>query len=243
MRRFLFIALALLLGGGALWWGYSRFRTAEWRPALTSREIATRVLSERLAKQFPGAKVLVYGNPFTLKTGQAPEIYAFETASVRGLKQGFGPRTELTVVYPELRPEFLSRPESVTIDPRSKNPLSFLVAPDSFDQLLRANPGVDVVVSLIGLPVGVRQSQLWLDPDRPRLGLLLPDWRIIGPREEIRQAFKSGKIAAAIVVRPGGVSEDRPVEGKDYEVEFSRRFVLVTIDNIDELLRSYPRSF
>lgn len=241
IRRYAWVGVVVLLAGLGLVWWYTRGRTAPWRPALTSREIATRVLAEYLSDRFPEAKALVIGNPFSQRSGQDPEVYAFEQASIEGLKKGFGISEKIKVAYPELRPEFFQQPQSVYVDPKTTTPLSYLVAPDSFQSLVRAHPGFDVVISLIGLPIEIQNSELWRAP-RPRLALILPDWRLIGGPGAIRHAVESGKIAAAVINRPGAPADEKPSR-EDYRDEFNRRFLLVTKESVDELLRTHPQLF
>jgi hypothetical protein len=243
MKRGAAFVLAVVAVGFLSWCTFTRLQTARWRPALQSREIATQVLAEYLNKLSPQPKALVFSNPFVLRPDQSAEIYAFETAELRGLQKGFGSPDAVKVVYPDLRPELLQRPQSVFIDPKTTTPLSFLVAEDAFDQLAQRNPGFDLVVTLIGLPVNVRQSSLWQQTSKTRFALLLPDWRIIGSPDAIREAFTSGKIAAAIVNRPGSAPDDRPVAGDEYQAAFESRFILVTKDNLEQLLRKYPHMF
>jgi hypothetical protein len=244
MNRKIVLGLTGLLVIAAGWWCYSRWNLGAWRPALSSRELATRVLASHLAQRFPGSKVLVFGNPFILRPGQNPEIYEFEQAAIRGLSEGFGTSMPLKVVYPSLRPQALQQPQSVFVDPRTTTPLSFLVAEDAFDRLLEENPGCDVAVSLIGLPVGIRERPAWRDRGRPHFGLLLPDWRLIGAPPVIAEAFHSGKIAAAVINRPGASAAISP-EGfrSDVQAEFNRLFLLVTPENVDDLLGKFPRAF
>jgi hypothetical protein len=241
-RTLAWVAIALMVGGTATWWVFQG-RTAPWHAALSSREIATRVLAEHLVQRFPTARMLVIGNPFTLRSGQSAEIYAFEKASVRGLEAGLGSPERIKVVHPELRPEFLERPDTVWVDPNTTTPLSYLVAENAFDQLAQANPGFDLIVSLVGLPLHVRESKIWQVSAQKRFGLLLPDWRMIGGAEAVREAVTSEKIVAAVVSRPGSAPDDEPVAPKDYRAEFERRFILVTKDNIAELLQTYPQLF
>ncbi|MFO1501249.1 MAG: hypothetical protein U1G07_23145 [Verrucomicrobiota bacterium] len=232
---------SLLAAAGAIWW-YFHWRTAPWHPALTAREAATRVLAEYLAGQYPQASALVVGNPFTQRSGQSAEIYAFEQASIRGLVQGFGSPAKVRVVFPELRRAFLEQPGSVFIDPKTTTPLSYLVADDAFDRLVATNANATLVVSLIGVPVQIRDSALWRDHPHQRLALLLPDWRLVGDRESVRTAFKSGKMVAAVMQRPGAPAIDQ-TRSRDYREAFQRRFLLVTRENIDELLSTYPQLF
>jgi hypothetical protein len=233
------LLLLLLLAAGS-WW-YTVGRVTRWRPALSSREVATRVLADELHRLAPAAKTLVMGNPFSQRSGQSPEIYAFEKAAQRGIEEAFGSKEAVRFVYPELRAEFLSRPEAVYVDPKTTTPLSFLVAEDAFDKLLEANPGYDLRITLIGLPVNLRETRFWTDDSKQRFGLLLPDWRMIGQADAIRRAFESEKILAAVVPRPGAPAEE--VTSAEYRAEFQRRFILVTQKNVDEMLRIHPQLF
>jgi hypothetical protein len=243
MKRVVWV-LGVILGAAALgWWTYDRLQTRPWGPALQAREIAAQVLGEYLAKHVPTTKVVVFGNPFAARGGQSTEIYAFESAELHGLKKGFGSPEAIRVVYPELRRDFIERPQSVFIDPKTTTPLSFLVADGAFDKLLEDNPGLELAVSLIGLPVNIRQSRAWQQTAKTRFALLLPDWRVIGGPEAIREAFRSGKLAAAVVRPPGAALDNRPLQTAEYQEEFNRRFILVTSQNIEQLLRQYPQLF
>jgi hypothetical protein len=242
IKKFLWIAGILGLCGALLWWWHWHRQMAPWEPALQSRAVATRVLAEHLAKRYPGSKALVLGNPFTQRPDQKPEIYAFDQAELAGFEQGFNQPGSVKEVFPELRPELGRRPESVFIDPKTTTPLSYLVAEDAFDRVIQRNPGFDLVVSLIGLPLNLPQARFWQENAKARLALLLPDWRMVGNAQAVREALKSEKIAAAVVARPGAIPEEERVEG-DYQAAFDRRFLLVTKENIDHLLRSYPHLF
>ncbi len=241
-RRTSFLVVVALLGAGALWWWYSWHHPAGWSPALSSREIATRVLAEQLVRHRPGAKALVIGNPFVERSGQSAEIYAFERASIAGLEHGFGTMESLRVVHPALKPEFLQHPESVAIDPKTTTPLSYLIVEDAFDRVVQTNGGFDFLISLIGVPPRVRESKVWQDPKSPALALLFPDWRLMGSSPVIREAFNSGKLAAAVLNRPGVSGNPTAIE-REYRAEFERRFLLVTKENVDELMRAFPQLF
>jgi hypothetical protein len=65
---------------------------------------------------------------------------------------------------------------------------------------------------------------------------------MVGSHDEVRQAIKMEKIAAAVISRPGSASEEE-VTSRDYKSEFDRRYILVTKDNIDELLHAFPQLF
>jgi hypothetical protein len=213
------------------------------RNALANRTLATRGLAAYLAQAYPGKRALVIANPFTLKKRQRRGINEFEQAGIRGLQLGFGKNITLeAIVYPDLRQEFLENPNSAYVDPKTTTPLSYLIDENAFDKAALEHPGCELIVSLIGLPVGVTQTELWRKMDSPKFALLLPDWRIIGEREAVREAFRSGKVAVAVLDRTGAPPESQLRE-KDRLAAFANRFLLVTAENIDEMMRTHPQLF
>jgi hypothetical protein len=211
-------------------------------PSLSQRESATRVMAEYLASKFHPKSVVVLGNPFSQASGRPQNIYTFQNAGVEGLRKGFGAATQVKVVFPKLKPEVLKNPGSVPVDPESKTPLSFLVAENSLDDVRSENPKAEVVVSLIGLPVNLGAATSWKNAPPPHYALLLPDWRVIGPRAAIIEAFQTGKMAAAVVQKTDAPAEGN-VSASGYRAAFDASFVLVTRDNVEQLIATEPQLF
>lgn len=212
--------VAVAIAGWFLW--------NQWRgpatEALASREIAAWGLADSLVEQgIATDKVLVLGNPFTQQSGRDPQIYRFENASLSGLRKGLG--ADIKVAYPELRPEAKRDPGAVRIPPNTTTPLSFLVAEGAIDELLARHAGTEVVISLIGVPVGLAHSKAWQDPKGPKFAFLFPDWNVFGNPDVVRASVESGKIAAAVLPKPG-VPDDLPA-GSNHEAEFEKRFILL----------------
>jgi hypothetical protein len=210
---------------------------------LGQRELATQFLGQYLASHYPGKRAIVLSNPFSIQRGQPREIYQFEAAGLRGLRHGLGPAITLEqVVYPELKPEFLKNPRSVLVDRSTTTPLSYVVADDALDKLAGRHPRAELLISLIGLPVKVRQTETWKADNPRKFALLLPDLRMLGDQAAIRQAIKSGKLAAIVLNKPGAPPEDQPL-GKDLKMEFDQRFLLITAETVDHYLQVFPRLF
>ena len=231
----LLIAIASALG---VWLNPTPEQKAQ-RKALLRREVATRVLAENMAVRFAGKKVLIVANPFTQKPGQPKEVYVFEEAGIRGLNKGWENKIpQPKVVFPDLKADL----SAVYIDPRTTTPLSFLTTENAWDTLLQNNPDADLVVSLIGLPSNVQRTEIWRQPNRPQLALLLPDLRVIGNGAAVKAAFQSGKLIALVLNKPGAPPESAKMES-DYAAEFHKRFLLVTAQNWDEISRTIPQLF
>ena len=240
-RRSGLVALTLGLTAVVVWTeGCGR---APERHALSTRSLATRALAEYLAS-IPSVKhVVVWANPFAQQTGRPREIYAFDSAGQEGVRAGLQ-KTQLldAVEYPALRPEALINPAALILDPTTTTPLSYLVAPDALDSLARTHPNCDAVISLIGIPVNVARTAFWRRTNGPALALLLPDLRMLGDAGAIQSAFRSGKVAAAILNKPGAPPESEPLS-LGPAPEFQRRYLLLTAGTLDDTIKRYPQLF
>ena len=220
MRRALGVGTALALAAIAIWFFT---RKDEQDVAFDSRETATRMLAEYVAKKFPQGDVVVVSNPFT-KLGATPEIIEMEQAGIEGLRKGFRKNRNLKVVFPELRPAARTDPRSLLADPETPTPLSYLVAEDAFDKL---TGDADIVISLIGLPAELNRVQCWQKPGKPAFALLLPDLRMIGNGAAVRAALKNAKLAAFVLANPD-------------HARTQKAFLLFTPENVDALAQQHP---
>jgi hypothetical protein len=193
--------------------------------ALSAREHLLQTLGAEIAKLRPQARVLLLSNPFAEKAGAFNEKTQFERAGIRGLRKGLGKGSSVTVVFPEIRPEYLTNPESISIPSDSRTPLSFVIQPASIDRLADAHPECNVIVSLIGLPVGVQELNIWSEKDPRAFALLMPDLRVVGPPNETLAAFQRGKLLAAVFEDPA-----------------SAQPLIVTRTNIATILAERPRT-
>jgi hypothetical protein len=205
----------------------------------SERAVATRVLAEHVVTAARPKGILVLSNPLSQQSGRPAEVYAFEKAGVEGLKEGFGEKVPVTVVFPKLKEEVLRDPGSVQVDPQTTTPLSFLVAENAFSEVIQQNPNCDVVVSLIGLPVNLAAVKEWSHAGGPKFALLLPDWRMIGARDAILRAFGEKKLVAAVVSKPNAPE----AAGANDKQHFERRFLLVTAANVEQVMSEYPGIF
>jgi hypothetical protein len=215
---------AVLAAAAAAVIAFLPFRSTPKNAALAARQEAMEKLGACIAKLRPGCKVLVLSNPFTKDSGFLEPKAQFERAGVRGLRDGLGEKASVTVVFPEISAEFRADPQSVFIPPDSRTPLSFLVPSASVEQLADAHAECSIIVSLIGLPAGMDQTKLWNEKDPRCFALLLPDLRVLGPPEQAAEAFRRGKILAAVAddtLRPGN-------------------HLVITSDNIQEVLQRQP---
>jgi hypothetical protein len=193
--------------------------------ALAHRELAMESLGKTIARLRPKSKALVLSNPFVKNAGYLDETSQYERAGVRGLRKGLGGDITVTLAAPNLKAEFLADQSSVVIPPDSRTPLSFMIDPAAVDQLAIAHPECQVIVSLIGLPLGVESLKIWEEKDSHCFAMLLPDMRVLGPPEKTLDGFQRGKLLAA-------VAQD----------EKSGDPLIVTSENIQAILATQPKA-
>ena len=234
------IFLALAIVGAAVWF----FTRADSQgTALQTRELAARGLAEEIVRSQPGSRMLVLSNPFTQRPDIAKAIADMEQAGLAGLRAGLGTKATIgAVAFPELRPEARENPAALLSDVATTTPLSFLMAPDAFDKLIKQHGDCAVVVSLIGLPAELNQCEAWNAAASTKFALLLPDFREIADAPAIIKAVKSGKLVAFVLPKPGAPASDASV-GKDWKAEFAKRFVLVTTANVEQVVATSPELF
>src|SRR5262245_17742035 len=194
------VFLVLVVAGFVTWY---LFKPNPYGHALSTRAVATRGLAEYLARTQPGKRVLIVSNPFTQQSETAKAVGEMEQAGIRGLREGFGKTMPVaTVAFPEMRPEARIDPRAVLAGVETTTPLSYLVAPDAFDNLAKQYPDCEVIVSLIGLPAELSRCESWRKPGAPGFALLLPDLRIVGDAPAVKDAVKSGKLLAFVLAKP-----------------------------------------
>ena len=193
--------------------------------ALAARQQAMEELGACIAKLRPQCQVLVLSNPFTKDAGYLDAKAEYERVAVSALRKGLSRRTAVTVVFPEIRPEYYTNRQSLVFPPECRTPLSFAIQPASVDLLADAHPECRVIVSLIGLPSGVEHLRIWSDEDPRCFALLLPDLSVLGPPEKAMEAFQSGKLLAIV---------DRDARSGDP--------LIITRDNVAEVLQSQPKA-
>ena len=190
------------------------------RQAVRDRRAVLRMLAENLPPEAASGCVLVLSNPFAASAGGS--IQAFEQAGIEGLREGFPPECRLEVVHPDIRPEFRDDPRSARYPSDTSTPLSYLMDASSLDRIAGEHPDCMLMVSLIGLPVGIERREVWRNGGAVRFALLEPDLRMLGGSARVADAFRSGRIVAAAVSDPEGET------------------LIVDSENVDALLAERP---
>jgi len=215
------VALALCLLSSS---GCSRAR-AQRRAALADRTRAAAALGSYLAAHFQGSSAVVLSNPFAAEKNTPRNIRDFEQAALAGLRKGLGTKVTIAeIVHPRLK-TFSGSPYKLIRSPTT-TPLSYLMDDAALDDVIRTHPDCRLVISLIGIPAGIRTSSFWKHPGTTSLALLLPDLSFLGDESSIRYAFKSGRVTAAVL----------PDKHRDKLREGPRDFLVVDQSNIADFL-------
>lgn len=237
MKRWTLPLVIVLAVVGAL--GAWVYFTSGWsRGGLLSRQTATQGLAEHLHRCSPKAKIAIVSNPFTSTRGQSKAVYLGEQAGIAGLQKVFG-KDATAVVFPQLKRGALENPRSFEMPLYTTTPIAYLLAETAFDNIAQKNSKCEYIVSLIGIPPDLSQHQLWQRNEGPKLAFLLPDLWMLGKKQAIADAFKGGKITAAVINKPDAA----PGDVLDPKADFSKRFILLTAENIEEMIAKYPAVF
>jgi hypothetical protein len=236
MKRWALPIILLLLMVGLIAWKF--FSSDATKGATLVRQMATEGLAKEIIRFSPRAKVLVVSNPFTTQPNISRSVLQGEQAGLRGLQKVLG-KEALTVAFPQLKNGALENPTSFSMPHSTTTPIAYLLSDDAFDAVWEKNTKCDFIVSLIGIPPDIRQHHLWQRADGPKLVFLLPDLWILGDKSAIAEAFKSGKIAAAVMNKPEAPSD----QVLDPKLDFSKRFLLITAANVDDMIAKYPLLF
>ena len=227
------VLLVVLCGAGV--WVLGRVWQASRRHPLAPRVAAARMLAAHVSRNYSGLRVLVVANPFAAEPDSPQAVARVQTAALKGVKAGLRGRAGHDVAYPELKADL----ESVVVPPASTTPLSYLMTEEAFDKLAAAHPDCKIFLSIIGLPARMDKVEFWKRADPPALALLLPDLAVLGRAEALRAAFAAGQIVGVVVEKPDAPAEDTLPPG-NYREMFARRFLLLTRDNVDDVLDQYP---
>jgi hypothetical protein len=184
-----------------------------------SEKVALWHVGQQLAKKYSGKKLLVI---------LAPDKHADFNQYLRleGLIEGLDGK--LTIKESRVRFE----------EPKGKRRIKAYTFQNLNDLLLSETGDVDVVITLIGLPMNYYEMPFWSAQD-------LPDfYSYRGFSWEMDLDIKDGKIDGFITMKP-----DNRFKGGEFskaeksEVFFDRHFLFISSKNIDLMLQKYPALF
>ncbi|NLF16977.1 MAG: hypothetical protein GX595_06940 [Lentisphaerae bacterium] len=204
------------------------------------QKIGGKKLGLYLAEKHSGGKVLILTEPKLGAQAGKPNPL------IEGLKEGLG--TALTVVG-EVSPEVpadkakafaaempMEGAPDGAMPGEMMPPLEYWFSAKIFDDLVGKQSGFDVLVTTIGLPQDARNSKILRDKDRPKIAVLN------GSIYDLKAAIRPDMIVGAITYNPKAEYDDKPVP-KDLDEAFNKRFLLVTPDNLGQVVSTNPDIF
>jgi hypothetical protein len=223
------VALLCALGTAFTGGGVSPERAMEVHLAYT--RVATEKLGLQLKEKAPAAKVLLLVGPRFAEGDKMTDALA------AGLEKGLGAKVEQMELKPELPPAMApAGAEAPPVDLAMLPPEVWFTAA-AMDKALDAATGkYEVVVSCLGLPMDFKAMHFWQKPNRPKLALAQ------GDIYQLRPAIEDGTIVAAVTANPKAeYDQSRPPS--NLEAAFAKRFILVTTENVKEIVAQYPDLF
>ncbi len=208
---------------------------------LVYQQVGGRKLGTYLAGRYPGARAVVIVEP-----PAGLDELASGSRLVDGLRQGFGDSIEIVA---EIAPEIPGAARSAFArDQRSPAgeklmpgevlpPLEFWYTPHVFDGIVaQYRTRCDLIVSTIGLPMHAMEMRYWAMPDAPALALAG------GSVYELESFIERGLVCAAVTYNPKAVYDEKAPPA-DLDEAFSKRYLLVTPDNVDDVTREHSDIF
>ncbi len=238
-RRWLWL-VGVGLGLGGVWGCGPR----ESRLSGARRALVLERLTLAAVERATGEGVLVIGNPFAHGSGANGGLREADDEAVDGVKRALervGGRY-VGLAVPRLREEARRDPTQVALPPGASTPLSFMTEAGAWDGLRAAHPDAGLWISLIGVPADLATTRAWTEAGGPRWALYLPDLRLLGGGDGVGEAFRSGRLVAMVLARPGAPPESEPMKA-DAGEEFDRRHILVTADRFEAVRLEWPGLF
>ena len=184
-----------------------------------------KVMGEKLAGKMPGAKVLIVADWKSDRPNSARENI------IEGLKEGFGDTiTDVKIESPVPQP-------SADPDAEGYRGLDEIMTAKDFNKMLAKNKDRTLVIITTGFPEDIGEMNIWeqfeKDPAKtPKLAVFR------GAISKMKTLFESGLIILAVDSKPGADYE-QPPKGDTQEI-FNQRFILITKDNLNDIISKYP---
>ena len=184
------------------------------------QRIAMKTIGAELARTCPGAKALLLLTPTHEYNKTRQE------ATIAGLTEGFQGKLAIT--------------EKEEVGGNAEMVMEQFLSAKDFDGFIKRYPNCNLIISLIGLPYDYAEMKFWkMEKDRPKLvttAVNLAD-------EQIQEAIADGKLNVVLSSNPNNpynFKDPVPANEKD---AFDKRFILITPENIEQMVKDYPKLF
>ncbi|MCH2175956.1 MAG: hypothetical protein MK193_09535 [Lentisphaeria bacterium] len=199
---------------------------------------AYKFLGQEIAKQMPGAKILMIKEKDHLDAEGKPNVVT--KAKMDGFKEGLGSDVEIKYT------KEISVPEPENPEDGGFQDLYQIFTAKMFDDILTSYDGYDAIFMMIDLPYDYKESTYWdpstwedLEQKQPKL--LLSQASYIN---DILPGF-SGKdpIIKVAMIGSGKKYQWREPYPSDDKVAFDSRWILLTPDNVQNVVSENPKRF
>ena len=186
-------------------------------------------LGDYLATNFSGHRVLLISNPVVESNREQQE------EMMNRLEATMGEKLNILARRSPLKLDV----DAVLDESEGTEAEGLVFTADSFDLMQSMHPECNLIVSLIGLPRDYKNMKFWsMNPlERPKLVVMF------GDTYELKNAITMGYIAAIITYNRAYRPKIDDVIPPDYKEAFNKRFILITKDNVDEIVQEFPGIF
>ncbi len=199
------------------------------------QEVIGEKIGNMLAEDFSGGHVLVIaasedGGPY-----------------LKGLEQGGGDQLSFEVVTPDYQQFRQQMMQEADIPPEEMEAmeefmmedLEMLMSADLMDSTIaRASQEPDAIVTTIGLPFNHTEMRLWRQRNHSPM-IIASDMAHIVDMGDLTRRINRGQVAAMVMRKPDVGMELESIP-RDVDEAFNQRYILVTRDNLENMMQQYP---
>ncbi len=198
---------------------------------LFNARISGVMLGRYLARTSAGSNALII-------THDENSENSFLDASLDGIREGLGVKVKITAIDSPIPAAAATLNEKNKMSPEKMLYRTRKVQSNSFDKVIAKHPECNLVISLIGLPKDANKMSIFtMKPEkRPKLALLSCNISMMKDR------ISQGDITVAVIKRPDYVPGKNKIS-KNIEVEFDKRFLVVTPESLKLIATDHPSVF
>jgi len=177
-------------------------------------------LGEYMQRKFAGHSVLLIASP---KIAGANEYADDRLDTIRdSLKDAFDGRLSI------VRTVHLEAPEMENGMPPM---YETMFTAEAFDEIVADNPEVDLILSLVGLPMNWKEMEFWQISDEKRSKLVMTNGQVF----ELYDPIIEGYVNAVVHYNPASQYNFQDDVPSDSTEAFEKRYLLIDADNIAKI--------
>jgi hypothetical protein len=197
-----------------------------------------------IGEKFPGAKILFLVDDEKYNSRQKEIIESF--------KEGLAGRAEIIAsecprpLPPAPTEEAVAAEGTATTPPIPQGrmdsmmmPIQEIMTAQTVNDIMFKYPNVNMLVTFVGFPRDINNMDIWREENpEKRVKVAL----VSGEIYQLKPAFSAKQAVAAVAYSPKAKFDESKAPS-DIQAAFDKRYLLITLENIESVLAEYPGLF